>query len=153
MTKRARSDSVSSAVRAAVGAANGPPKPLACTNLRPGDMAFWDAVVRARAYDDWQPVDLVVAAQLARCQADIEVEQTELAVEGTVIVNDRGTKVVNPRVSVLEQFARREMALLRSLRMGGKPAGDSADLVKGAKLQRSADQTRAELLEDDLLAR
>jgi hypothetical protein len=116
-------------------------------------MAFWDAIVRARAYDDWQPVDLIVAAQLARCQADIEVEQTELAVEGTVIVNDRGTKVVNPRVSVLEQFARREMALLRSLRMGGKPAGDSADLTKGAKLQRSADQTRAELLEDDLLAR
>jgi hypothetical protein len=116
-------------------------------------MAFWDAIVRARAYDDWQSSDLVVAAQLARCQADIEVEQTELAVEGTVIVNDRGTKVVNPRVSILEQFARREMALMRCLRMGGKPVGESRDLVKGAKLQQQADQTREELLEDELLAR
>ena len=151
MTKRARSDSVSSAVRAAVGAAKGPPHPLACTVLRPGDQPFWDAIVRARAYDDWADADLVVAAQLARCQRDIEFEQVSLDAEGSVIKNDRGTLVANPRVSVLEQLARREMALMRTLRMGGKAAGEPRDLVKGAKLQQQAERTRAELLEDDEL--
>ena len=88
------------------------------TLLRPGDQAFWDGIILSRAHDEWTKADLVVAAQLARTQADIEKQQQLLDCEGAVIDNARGTPVMNPRVSVLEGLARREMALMRTLRMG-----------------------------------
>jgi hypothetical protein len=117
-------------------------------------MPFWTGVVRAKTREEWTAADLVVAAQLARCQRDIEVESLALEGEGSVIENARGTVVMNPRHAVLEQLARREMALMRSLRMGGTAVGhDKSDLDKARKLQRQADAVREELADDELLAR
>lgn len=150
--KRKPANTAESAVRAAIAAAKGLPQPPAHVRLRDADKPFWDGVVCARARDEWSEADLVVAAQLARCQRDIEVESETLDGEGTVVVNDRGTQVCNPRVSVLEQLARREMALMRTLRMGGRISGDSRDDQAKRKLERKARQTQAELEEDELLA-
>ena len=105
-----------------------------------------------RAREEWTDADLVVASQLARCQSDIEAEQLALDLEATVVLNDRGTMCVNPRVSVLQQFAQREMALMRTLRMGGRVAGDARDEAGRRKLERNVKQTRQALLDDDLLA-
>jgi hypothetical protein len=149
--KRNRADSAESAVKAMVNAAKGDLQPPAHVKLRSGDEPFWAAVVRARARDEWSEADLVVAAQLARCLHDIETEQEQLDVEGTVTKNDRGTLVANPRVSVLEQFARREMALMRTLRMGGRIAGDARDETGKRKIERQARKVREELAEDDEL--
>lgn len=149
--KRTRADSAESAVKAMVNAAKGDLQPPAHVKLRDGDEPFWAAVVRARARDEWSEADLVVAAQLARCLHDIETEQEQLDVEGTVTKNDRGTLVANPRVSVLEQFARREMALMRTLRMGGRIAGDARDETGKRKIERQARKVREELAEDDEL--
>ena len=151
-TKRNRADSAASAVKAMVNAAKdviSVPKHVA---LRPGDQVFWDGVVRARARDEWTETDLVVAAQLARCLHDIEKEQALMDAEGTVVPNDRGTLVVNPRVSVLEQFARREMALMRTLRMGGRAAGAARDEAPARKIERQSRKLREELEDDELLA-
>ena len=106
----------------------------------------------ARARDEWGKADLVVAAQLARCLHDIEKEQLLMDVEGTVVLNDKRTPVVNPRVSVLEQFARREMALMRTLRMGGRIAGDARDESGRRKIERQSTTIRGELVADGLLA-
>lgn len=97
---------------------------------------------------------MVVAAQLARCQHDIERESLNLEGEGSVIENQRGTPVMNPRHAVLEQLARREMALMRTLRIGGYEAGgDRRDLDKARKLQRQAESAREEIeAGDGLLA-
>jgi hypothetical protein len=95
---------------------------------------------------------LAVAAQLARTQADIEREQVLVDAEGSVIANDRGTPIANPRFAVLEQLARREMALMRTLRMGGRVSGDARDSVKRVKVQREAEKVRGELADEDLLA-
>lgn len=95
---------------------------------------------------------MVVAAQLARCQCDIELESEALDAEGSVIENQRGTMVMNPRHAVLEQLARREMAMMRSLQMVGSARGKREDLEKGRKLQRQAEVAREELADDDLLA-
>ena len=150
--KRNRSDSAASAVKAMVNAAKGTLAVPAHVNLRDGDEVFWEGVVRARARDEWTETDLVVAGQLARCLHDIEKEQQALDEEGTVVPNDKGTMVVNPRVSVLEQFARREMALMRTLRMGGRAAGAARDLAPARKIERQSRQVRAELEDDELLA-
>src|SRR5574340_157090 len=109
--KRIRATSAESAVKAMLDVAEGPLEPPDHVKLRDGDRPFWVGIVRARARDEWADADLVVAAQLARCQADIEREQGSLDAEGSVVENDRGTRVMNARVSVLEQLARREMAL------------------------------------------
>lgn len=121
--------------------------------LRPEDLPFWEGIVRARAREEWTDADLVVAAQLSRCQHDIERESCTLDDEGSVLINERGTKVMNPRHAILEQLARREMALMRTLRIGGSDAGgDRRDLDKARKLQREAEKARSELADEDLLA-
>ena len=151
-TKRNRADSAASAVKAMVNAAKDMIAVPAHVTLRLGDEVFWDGVVRARARDEWTETDLVVAAQLARCLHDIEKEQALMDAEGTVVPNDRGTLVVNPRVSVLEQFARREMALMRTLRMGGRAAGAARDEAPARKIERQSRKLREELEDDELLA-
>ena len=133
-------------------AAKGTLAPPAHVKLREGDQPFWEAVLCARARDEWGKADLVVAAQLARCLHDIEKEQLLMDVEGTVVLNDKRTPVVNPRVSVLEQFARREMALMRTLRMGGRIAGDARDESGRRKIERQSTTIRGELVADGLLA-
>ena len=150
--KRTRSDSAESAVKAMFAASKGSPKVPGHVKLREGDGPFWEGIVRARALDEWTDADLVVAAQLARCQADIEREQELFDAEDSVIVNARGTRVMNPRVSVLEQLARREMALMRTLRMGGRILGDDANQAGRRKIQRQSAKIREALAEDDLLA-
>jgi hypothetical protein len=150
--KRTPSTSPEAAVKAMVDAAKPLPDPPAHVSLRDGDRPFWDGIVRARARDEWTEADLVVAAQLARCQADIEREQASVDAEGSVVENARGTNVMNARVTILEQLARREMALLRTLRMGGRIAGDARDEEGRRRLQRQAEKVRAELEDDELLA-
>jgi hypothetical protein len=150
--KRTRADSAAFAVKAMVNASL-PPLPLPeHVVLREGDQPFWDGVLRARAWDECNENDLVVAAQLARCQADIEHEQRLLNAEGSVIENAKGTQIMNPRVTVLEQLSRREMALMRTLRMGGRIAGDTRDQLGKRALERKAHQIRTELEDDGLLA-
>lgn len=150
--KRNRADSASGAVKAMADAALGPLSAPAHVRLRNGDLPFWNGIVRARARDEWSEADLVVAAQLARCQFDIEVESKELDGESTVVINDRGTKVVNARVAVLEQLARREMALMRTLQMGGRVAGDPRNEAGRRKVQRESESVRKELEGESLLA-
>ena len=150
--KRTRTDSADSAVKAMIDAAKGQIGPPAHVRLRERDLPFWAGIVRARARDEWSDADLVVASQLAKCQADIELEQETLDGESTVIPNDRGTMCVNPRVAVLEQYARREMALMRTLRMGGRVAGDAQKEASRRSVQRGAEKAREELEDEDLLA-
>ena len=151
MPRKPRSDSVAAMLGAMESAALPELKAPRQCKLRPGDRPFWLAIVRARARDEWTDVQLIVAAQLARCQADIEREQQTLDAESSVIENARGTPVMNPRVTVLEQLARREMALMRSLQL----AGSGRDAVKARSLEAQARQVRAEIAdeEDELLAR
>lgn len=147
-----KADSANAAVDAMVNAAKDLPGVPGHVALRPEDMPFWNGIVCARARDEWTEADLVVGAQLARCQRDIEAESKVLETEGTMLKNGRGTKVCNPRLSVLEQLARREMALMRSLRMGGRIAGDIRDRAGKRSIERKSRELRKELEGDELLA-
>jgi len=152
MTKRTRADSASSAVKAMFDAAKPMPEPPAHVVLTDAARPYWDDVIRARARDEWTELDLVIGAQLANCMAVFAEQEAELRIEGTVIKNDRGTMVMNPRTTVLERLASREMALMRTLRMGGKVAGDPRDELGKRSIQRQSAKIREELKEDDLLA-
>lgn len=154
MTKRkSRTDSASAAIDAMVNASKPLPDIPAHVRLDKRHIPFWEGIIRARARSEWIETDLVVAAQLARTQFDIEKEAETLEAEGSVIENNRGTPVMNPRHAVLEQLARREMALMRALRITGAAAGiDPRDLAKQRTLERESRATKEELQEDDLLA-
>ena len=111
--KRMPTSSIDAAVAAARAAAEGPLQPPPHVRLRPGDVEFWNSIVNARARDTWNEADLETAAALARCKADVERVQREVDSEGDVIVNSRGTPVVNPKHTLLETLTRRAVLLAR----------------------------------------
>jgi hypothetical protein len=151
--KKAPSTTAASAVKAMLAAATPLPDVPKHVKLREGDMAFWEGIVRARNRDEWTAATLIVAAQLARCQADIEKESALLDAEGSVIENQKGTMVMNPRHSVLEQLSRRELALMRSLQITSAATdGRKADVDKARSIQAQAEKARESLLDEDLLA-
>lgn len=146
------SNSAASAVKAMVNAAKGIPQPPAHVALRPQDAPFWPGIYKAKSVDEWTDAHLVIGAQLARSMADLEAQQAILDTEGTVIENARGTMVMNPRVSVLEGLARREMALMRALGLTGKVNVDPRDAVGKRKVEQQSRKIREELEDDELLA-
>jgi hypothetical protein len=148
-TKRTRSDSATAAIKAMANAAKALLKPPAYVTITADAMPYFADVTRVRARDEWSECDLVVAAQLAQCMADMATEDKELRTEGRVVKNDRGTQIMNPRTTVLEQLARREMALMRTLRMGGRVSGDGRDDVGKSNIERQSRKVRSEVEEED----
>jgi len=143
--KRQRSDSVSAAVDAAVNASLPDLEPPAFVTLSDKARQFWPGIIHARAREEWRSVDLVVAAQLASCQALIEQESQALEEEGMIVKNDRGTQIENPRNKVVQTLATREMALMRTLLMGGKDGGDARNFKGARAAESTARKTAAEL--------
>lgn len=153
MARKKPSTSISAAIDAAVAATKPLPEWPAHLRKPKGVEPFWSAIMLSRARDEWTENDLVIAAQLARAQLDIETTTEALEVEGHTIVNFRGTPVMNPRQSVLEQLARRQLALMRSLQMSGASTGkDPGTLKRKRDLERGARKVADELEEDELLA-
>lgn len=148
-TKRTRSDSVSSAVKAMSNAALPLLQPPKHVKITPNAKPYWEGVILSRARDEWTEVDLVVAAQLAQCQADMADEDQELRKQGRVTENQRGTPIMNPLTTVMEQLARREMALMRALRIGGRVAGDPRDQDGKRKLEKESRKVRGDIAQEN----
>lgn len=152
MPRRQRADSTDSVIKAMADAAKGDLLPPEHVSITDSAIPYWIGIVRARARDEWNEVDLVVVGQLAQCQADIAEQDVLLRSEGSIVTNDRGTQIMNPRATLMENLARREMALMRTLRLGGSVSGDKRDDAKRRSIQKQSEQIRKELEENDLLA-
>lgn len=153
MKKRSPSNSVTAQVQAMVNVMAPEFEPPAHVRMPDEARPFWSGIMASRARDEWSKNDFVIAAQLARCQYDIERESELLETEGSVVENARGTQVMNPRHSVLEQLARRELALMRSLAMTATNSSKDKNKVQEArKMERGAAKSKDELLDEDLLA-
>ena len=98
-----------------------------------GDRVYWDEIVASRARENWTNPDLVKAAQLARCLADIERVQRAVDDEGDTIVNTRGTRIVNPLHSLLETLTRRSLGLSRALHVHAEATTGQARKEKAPK--------------------
>lgn len=152
--KRSRSDSASAAVAAMQAATAGPIEPPSYVHVREGDVLFWNSIVRARTRESWTDNDLVMAANLARCLADIERLQREIDVEGDIILNAKDTQVINPKHNLLETLSRRAVALSRTLQVHAHATqGESRDQGKKATKQREAEKVIASQDDDDLIPR
>jgi hypothetical protein len=144
-----RKDSVTEQVKIAQSAIEKivPPNHVSVPNAA---KPFYDAIVRARL--EWTEVDLAHAANLARCQADIEINEIMLKAEGAVITNAKGMPVMNPRHAILEQLSRRSVALSRMLQVHAiATVGPTEDQRGKNTAKRKAIESFSE--EDDLIAR
>jgi hypothetical protein len=148
---RERATTAAAMSKAMRDAAHGAMKVPPYVKLSPADVPFWRGIIFSRARDEWTQADLVVAAQLARCQRHIEEESETLEAVDTVIQNRKGTMVVNPRLAVIEHLARRELALMRALRIAGSQVGDARAEKTRRKLEADARKLSAKL-GDGLLA-
>lgn len=141
--RRPRSDSAKAAVQAAQNVALGPLEPPAYVSLREQDKPFWTAIMKARARHTWDDADLVTAATLARAQADIQMLQARIDVEGYVVEGK-----INPAAQLLETLVKRVTSLSRLLHTHAE-----------AKLGRARDNGKTLALEqeplpdDDLIPR
>jgi hypothetical protein len=150
--RKARSDSAAAAIQAAKNAALGDLMPPEHVCISADVMPDYLAVVRARARDEWSELDLIVAAQLAECIGQQREQSAIILIEGEVLENARGTMVANPRVTILERLAGRQMAYMRTLQMGGRVPGTVGDKRKkqGARvLERGARRAHEEAVEED----
>jgi len=150
--RRARSDSATAAINAAKNAALGDLMPPEHVKISPEVLPDYIAIVRARARDEWSELDLIVAAQLAEVIGQQREQTAKITLEGDVVENMKGTLVANPRVTILERLAGRQMAYMRTLQMGGRVPGTAGDkrkkqgarqLERGARAahQQAADET------------
>lgn len=129
-------------------------QPPAHVRLRPRDIPFWQSIVKARAAHLWTDSDLENAANLARAKSDIEKIQAELDKEGDVIINQRGTPIVNPKHQLMETLSRKCLALSRMLHVHAEATSGKApkEQKKNAAAAQAA-QVMSDLEDDDLIAR
>lgn len=151
-TRKPRSDSATAAINAAKNVAMGDPMPPEHVQLSADATPYYFAIVRARARDEWDDYQLMVAAQMAECMAEQKEMAGVLLLEGRVIPNERGTPVANPLSSMLERLAGRQLAYTRILQMGGRVPGTAGDKRKkqaGRQLERGARQAADEAAEEE----
>lgn len=150
--KRNPATSVESQIQAMANATKPPLEPPAHVDFRECDRPFWAGIISARARDEWTDADLVLAVQLARCQADIEKAQETERAEGMTMQNQRGTLVMHPIVSAHEMLVRREVRLMTTLRMGGRVLGPPDANGMRRRVERDAQTAAREVEDEELLA-
>lgn len=150
--KKNPANTVTELVKAAQNAALGDIPPPQGVFLREQDRIHWVQVTQARARNEWTDVDLVIAANLARCLADIERISASVAVESDILYSNRGTPVANPKYALLEMLSRRVMALQRALQMQSATTGAARDKIPARKAEAAAREAAAQVsAEDDLI--
>lgn len=154
MAKKSRiTDTVTGAVELLQNALKPLPDIPVHIKLRACDLPFWRDILRARAREEWTDLDLVLAGQLARCQADIEIEQSKIYSEGSIVVNDRGTSVTNPRLRALNELKQSQLATVKALALNATAKADPRDIAKKRQAFFSARDVAEEAQEEDLIPR
>ena len=148
--RKARSDSIEAGVKriASITQELAPPLPLC-----PREREVYDDVLKSREASSWSKYDLREACNLAKAQILLEDTRSQLAAEGVVLENQRGTPVANPRFTAMNQIVTQLHSYARLLGLSASQRG----LTDGeAKARNSADATARSVIEkaasDDLLA-
>ena len=128
MAKRQPINSATAAVKVMQGAKReiAPPVHVRMADL---DWPFWHSVIGEFARSEWTDHQLELAAMLARSMADLEREQFDLRAEGSVMVTEKGTPVVNPRKAVVHMLAGTILSMRRSLSLHARAQGGEAEKI------------------------
>ena len=149
--KRVRqADTTEGLVNAFIEAAKGLPAVPKHVKLRQQDMPYWEAITAMKPRDEWNEVELVAAAQLARAQADIAALNEKLENEPMIVAGPRNTPRPNPAAYMLEAVTRRQLALMRALGLVSVQTNEANSARN--RLLKNAREVRARAEKDPLLA-
>ena len=121
--------------------------------LDPDESIYFQSVISSRETASWNPIHLLMAANLAITFTQLDEANLSIAGDGLMVRNDRGTKVVNPAITAKSSLSATVLQLSKALGlsasqmgMAGKPqeARNQADSKARAILSKAA--------EDSLLA-
>ncbi len=79
------------------------------------ERTLWAQYTSTRTMQDWRPIDLLVLAKIVRFEVQMREEERQIEREGTVVYNQRGTPIQNPRFNVLTTLQKQWMQLIKSL--------------------------------------
>lgn len=79
------------------------------------EMVIWDQFTRTRTREEWRDFDLLIVAKAVRLEADLRGYQNDLDGAGAIVINERGTPIVNPLLTVIDSLQRQQLALIRSI--------------------------------------
>jgi hypothetical protein len=105
----------------------------------------WAEILIAKSRDEWNPVDLRFAFELAGVLVELHEQEVKLDLEGAMIEGRNGPKL-NPRGRIVDQLARRSASLARYLRIHPGANGYEPSIVNG---RRRTEQEARELLARD----
>lgn len=114
------------------------------------EMVIWEQFTHARAREGWRDFDLLIVAKAVRLEADIRKYQKALDASSPIVKNEKGTQIVNPFFSVIDNLQRQQLALIRSLSLnqtGQDPRTMNSQGQEQSRLRSAVNSF------DDLIAR
>ncbi len=109
--------------------------------LNPEELAIFDLYAQGKARDDWFPHELMQLCQLAKLTHLFNESKEALDLEGSVIVNAKGTLVQNPLFSVVDSLIRSQLALTRSLNLSSASGQKKEQNTARAKKQKDTKES------------
>jgi hypothetical protein len=146
----AKSDTIKGIVENAIEAQKELPRPPDYLQLDDIDLQFYFPIVAGRAPSEWSNYRITLAAQLAQAQAELFRQRKLMKDEGAVIENDRGTRVANPRCTVMAQMSQQILALTRSLAL--QVQSDPRDQNRKDRSFQGAKKAADQLADEELLS-
>lgn len=131
MARRKRTDTLAGQINAVHDATVKIEPPAHC-GFTADELCFFDSIVKARAVDSWNEIDLEDAVQLAWDKAKLAKLRKEVDAEGEVI-DGRG----NPKLREIDVIAKRVVSYSRKLHVHAEATqGRARDTGERTKRQR-----------------
>ncbi|EJB8511216.1 TPA: hypothetical protein NL046_002693 [Pseudomonas aeruginosa] len=121
--------------------------------LEPRAHQIFEMITSMRPAALWEAYDLQLATDLAETNAQIELAQEVLTVEGDVLIGRLGTPIINPRATHCGNLRRQAVTYMRALGLtaGQRRLGEEPMRKRSDKLQE-LEQIAKRAEKDQLLA-
>lgn len=111
---------------------------------------IFDEIINEFANVDWTKHSIRLAATLARTMVAMQEDMDELEDEGSVIQNDRGNYMMNPRRTACQGYSGMILQMRRSLALHATAATKATDLNKRRNINKD-NEADAPDDDDDLI--
>lgn len=115
------------------------------------EMVYWIAIYSRRARDEWNPLDLIKAVQLARLYVRRDIEQNRLHREGGSVIKSGkdGISKRNPRDIHLIQAENLIMRTEKHLRLHSNADHKDPSQIRSARIAEEAARSALKVTEQD----
>jgi len=104
-----------------------PPKDLIFANSL--ERKYYIELMGYRSRDDWRDGDLTRLKRVTETWWELQKEKEEMLYEESIVVDDKGKPMINPRLTLIDRLQNRHDAILRNLG-DSKPHMDPRTVAK-----------------------